>query len=464
MATTILAYATQEKQRADDARKGALLALDAAQKALNNPLIPPPPAPPGPDSGKRALYDDRVQALAAKQADVARKRAKLATTTVPAEAQALLDEITLNVREERALARQVVEARSALERAQRDLDQARAALDAAGAALDAAAALAAAAKKDDDAWAAQVAALSDDQQPPKLKLLKQDATDALADAPFTDVETEYETLSQPFRDLVESRWNVLAGRVRGARQAASDVAALLASTRADTQGAEGDLAEARLGLETAAAALRDYVAHGRERYDAALARLSDLKSTGLLSAGEKTRLATGSVKTKGEAAAVLEAALDDKQAAVDLKQAAFDQKLLALRADDPAADGAGTPEKAALDTAKAARDAAAADPAFKPQDLPPWLVLVADDSWARLAAYLRASDVLTELKGLDPTALGPALAAAQDTLATALGDAGKAQRKREFLARAAQSRAAARSALEAGLGEATSSALKNGIA
>jgi hypothetical protein len=461
MATTILAYATQEKNRAKLARDQALLDLSAAQKALNNPLAPALPELPG----KRALYDDRVQALGKKQAEIARKRARLATTTVPAEAQALLDEITLNVREERALARQVVEARAALDQAARGLDQAGATLDAATAALQAAEILAAAAKKDDDTWTAWVAALADDQLPPKLKLLKQDATDALAAAPYTDVKTEYETLSQGFRDLVESRWKVLTGRVGAARKAASDVAALLAATRAGTQGKEGDVAKARLDLDTAAAALQDYVAHGRERCDAALARLADLKNTGPLSADEKTRLAAvGPVKTKGEAAAGFEKTLDDKQADLDLKQAAFDQKLVALRADDPTADGATTAEKTALDTAKTARDTAAADPGNKPQDLPPWLVSVADDSWARLAGYLRAADVLTELKGLDPTTLGPALATAQDALATALANAAKAQRKREYLARAAQRRSAERAALEATLDESTSSALRSGLA
>jgi hypothetical protein len=461
MATTILAYATQEKNRAKAARDQALLDLAAAQKALNNPLAPPLPEQPG----KRALFDDRVQALAAKQADIAAKRARLATTTVPAEAQALLDEITLNVREERALARQVVEARAALDLAQRGLDQARAALEAATAALQAAETLEAAAQKDDKTWTDWAAALVDDQNPPKLKLLKQDATAALAAAPYTDVKADYETLSQAFRDLVESRSRVLTGRVGSARKLVSDVAALLAAARAGTQGEEGDVAQARLGLETAVAALQDYVLHGRERYDAALARLGELKTVGVVSAGEKTRLAAaGSVKTKGETAAGLEKTLNDKQADLDLKQAAFDLKLAALQSDDPAADGAGTAEKTALDLAKAARDAAAADPAYKPNDLPPWLVAVSDDSWARLAGYLGASAALTELKDIVPATLKTALDNAQDALATALGDAAKARRKREFLARTAQSRASARAALEAGLGEATSSALRSGIA
>lgn len=383
MATTILAYATQEKNRATAARDQALLDLAAAQKALNNPLAPPLPELPG----KRALFDDRVQALAAKQADIVRKRARLATITVPAEAQALLDEITLNVREERALARQVVEARAALDLAQRALDQARAVLEAAVAALQAAEALLAAAQKDDATWAAWVAALGDDQKPPKLKLLKQDATDALAAAPYTDVKADYETLSQAFRDLVEARHAVISGRVKLARDSASGVATLLAAAQAGTQGNDGAVTQARLGLAQAAAALQDYVLHGRERCDAALARLADLENTGLLSASEKTRLAAaGSVKTKGEAAAGFEKTLDDKQALLDARQAAFDDKLAALQADDPAADGAGTAEKTALDLAKAARDAAAGDAGYKPQDLPPWLVAVTDDSWARLGA------------------------------------------------------------------------------
>lgn len=72
--------------------------------------------------------------------------------------------------------------------------------------------------------------------------------------------------------------------------------------------------------------------------------------------------------------------------------------------------------------------------------------------------------MLGELKGLDPAPLATTLSGAQDALAQALDAAGKAQRKREFLARAAQSRAAARAALEAGLGEATSSALRAGLA
>ncbi len=394
-------------------------------------------------AARQNAFDLLVTQSAALDAGLAAKRRALATTTVPAEALALLEQIRLELLEQRAKGR-------ALAAARRDLAAARAAHDAAldlqrdaAAAVAAAQAALAAAEADDKTWGEWILAL--DAAP--LVTLQADAAAAKAapaPASYAAAKARVDALPAALIALARDCFSSLGARRQVAAQAALDGAREHVAALAGLSGVTGAPLPLRATLDAAVTRLRAHVFQAHESFVAATARLAQIAEAPLLTAAELAALnAAGDVKTKGEAAAAKEAAFNAVLVEIDQKRAALDKRKRAALAKDPLANVANlAPEQADLDAAQAKLVAAPANeyPPLK-NDLPPWLVNLPDAAFTRLIDFLAAEQTLDQLAALDAKVAlvtgAQGLTAAQTALVAVLDAEWKAARQSRYLSRSA---------------------------
>ncbi len=420
--------------------------LAAAQAALGTPQPPTAAHARLKAAGdtlvaRQAAFDALVAETAALDAAIVAKRRELGTITVPAAAQALLEQLRADVQTQRAKARALAVARRELASARATHDAAREQFTDAQAGVAAAQAALAQAQADDTQWHDWITAL--DAAP--LVSLQADAAAAKAapsPAPYAEAKARVDALPATFVALVRDRFASLAARRAVAAQGRAAGTREHAQALAAHTGLAGASLPLRAALDAAVSALRSHVLQAGERFDAALAQFERLAAAPILASAELTALtAAGDVKTKGEAAAAKEPAWNAVLVEIEQKRAALDTRKRAALAADPLANVSNlAPEQADFDAAQAKLTAAPAN-LYPPLagDLPPWLVNVPDAAFSRLIDFLVAEATLDELAALDAKAVlvngAQGLTAAQTALAAALDADWKAARASRFLSR-----------------------------
>lgn len=411
--TTLLEYATQERDACVNALQDATAEFAAAQSALTTAV--------------RDLTADAA-AAAALERQIANKRTELAVTTVPAEAGALVTEITELIIEHRALQAQLLDREAASAEGRARVSAAQTAVQQAAARRTAAEAELAReqlAAQQRDAWKTALG------QPP-LSTLPATATATLGDAAFTAAEAEVNDLPEKIRDTATSRYGVYRAQLEAARSGTTSAEDLLAGEYGASGGGEGLAAQHRIDFDRAERAVRDFATGAAERHAAALALLATVADGELLSDAEKDEIDDPALVTPGESAADLGITRDDAQKTVDEKRSFLEALTLQQRAADPDADVTTVPAvqtaQSELDTATQDRDDA--QTAFDPERpaLAEWVAVVPDPAWRRVRAFLDARTILQALSAADPATLVTDLNTAEQTLAGALAQA--AQRRR----------------------------------
>ena len=424
MAITLVQY-WQQKSDADEAMQTAAQNdLSTAQTAL---------------TAAKAALDKDVDALKTVVDDIAAKRVKLATTSVPSEVTALNNIIRDQIVKQRAQQGAVLDDQEAVAAAQADVNAASASLKRATARLtDTAARLADAkdANQKRQLLKSQLAA-------PPFDTIQADATAAAAGAAATKAQADInDNFPPPLQALANKRYANRSDRAAQLRQAVADAQKALGTALASSNGLSGAAARKAVDFDQAEQALRDYATTARQRYDRAVGVLTDLQSMkdgtkkpDLLSAQEKLDVAVSAARTTAKTNTE---PIEDARKDVNTARQALDAQILTQIAADV--------DKLATDpTVKAKRDAIGAKAAAlkTAQDalvtsgdkrvLDEWEVVVQDPAWRALIDFIDATATLADLKATAPASFATALDATENAYATALLAAAKAQRQADVL-------------------------------
>lgn len=396
-------------------------------------------------------------------ARIAAQRARLATITVPAEANALVVQITAQVVLQRHAQGLVLDDQEALADAGGDADAATAMLARATARIATVRAATASAATD----GAQRDALKTAIAAAPLATIEADATALLASATATHAAARIaKDFPAALLAIAGMRHGTRSGRLASLKAQLQHAEDAQAAGEAADAGLAGAAAGKLIALQRAQAALADPVATATSRYAQALAVLKMLEAievdaTGtvpdVLTAAEKAQLAA--LAAAGAAAEPTAAALDTDLKAVYAARDALDAQILTQIATDVdalATDPTVAAKRAAI---VAAQNGFATDLATfvgaNRNDLDQWEAVVPDAAWKVLLDYETALAALTELAALDLGALATAMTNAENDFTAALAASEVAQRRADARADATGLRgarlASARSAIAARL-------------
>jgi hypothetical protein len=368
-------------------------------------------------------------------AKIAAQRAQLATTTVPAEANALVVQITAQVVLQRHQQGKVLDDQEALADASADADAATLARATARiATVQAAIAAAAAEGAQRDALKAAIAAAP-------LATIKADATALLASATATHAASRIATdFPAALLDIAGKRHDTRSGRLSSLKADVELAEDAQGAGQAADAGLAGAASQKAIALRRAQAALADPVATAASRYARALAVLQKLEAievdaTGtvpdVLTDAEKAQLAA--LAAAGAAAEPTAVALDTDLKAVFSARDALDAQILtqiAADVDALATDPTVAARRAAIVAAQNSFDAdLAAFVAANRNDLDQWQAVIPDPAWKTLLDYQEGLAALNELAALDLPALAAAMDSAEGDYTSALAAAELAQRR-----------------------------------
>ena len=407
--TTVLQFAQNTRNADSTDRANMQAALQAAQTAL---------------AAARAAHTGTTASLAAKQKEIAAKRAEISTADTPAEGATLLGELTVLLREERALQAELIGKGDAVAEAE-------------GTAAISAAALARISAKLALSEAALVEATVENGQrntwktaatAAPLDTLSADADTALTEELYTDARTRVnDALPAKLRDTARKGVETEAARLerlKASRDAAENL--LMAELQANG-GVMGMVARRRMELARAERELREWTEQARTRYDRSLSLLATVnEGDSILTETEETGVEELD-ESAGQDAADLRIALADADVAAHDARLDVEEATYTALADDPRVDTSTVPavvtatetmdeRNEELEDARTAYDAAA-------DDFTAWTAEVPDPAWRKVLAYLEADITLHDLGETDAaavTALVGAVTTAEANLAAAL--------------------------------------------
>jgi hypothetical protein len=434
MPTTLIAFATNEQATYTTARTIARTALTSAQAATG---------------AAQAQLDAALVSQKALEAAIAANRARLATTSIPAEIEALVDTLTDQTVALRRQSWRVQDARDALAAARNQQAFAQARLQRAETQLKEADRKLAEAKEETarrDRWTAAAG------QPP-LANLRAGATaivdgtggsTLLADA-RAKLTTSPTRVPQELLDLAQLRHGLWRARVQADRDAVTFARDQLGAQAQADLGKPGAAQQMGITFRQDEAAFGEWVSSAQTRFDRAVSLLQSLANlgTGVFALTEaESAMAndpTEPLATERKDAAATEAAIYPALTTVDQRQRTLDDEILKAQAVDPnkpdvsndggvpaaatalgAAQGALAPLLAAFDDTE--RDVMAY-----------WQVTLTDQTWRRLFDYLEAVAELEELKATDPAALQSAMNASEGQYGDALAAAAASGRSIAYL-------------------------------
>jgi hypothetical protein len=380
-------------------------------------------------------------------ADIAAQRARLSATAVPADAGALIVEITAAVIGQHGLQGRVIAGQVAVADSGAQIDAATSALNRATRRVAAAKAAIAAATTDQQQRSALKSAIA----APPLATVAADAAALLAGPSASHAASRLAlNFPAPMLAIAQLRHDLWVGEVDGLRASADAARGAQAAGALADDGLAGAVEQTASALQAAQAALAEPVATAAARFaraDAVLQKLEaiELAAPGavadILSDAEKAQIAAlgtaGGAAAEPAAAAIapLQQAVFDAQAAVAaqvLSQIGTDVDQLAGDATVAARRAAVTSAQSALGTALTGF-AATADKLA----LDHWQIVVPDPAWAVLIDYQEGLAALNALSTVDLPALAAAMDAAETAYTTALAAAEKARRRAEARADAA---------------------------
>src|SRR5581483_11533052 len=239
-------------------------------------------------------------------ADIAAARAKLAVTTIPADANALVAQITQMLITQRALQGAVLDGKEKIGDIQASLDSAAATLarvTARAASVQAKVTGAQADASRRDAYRAAVAAAP-------LSTLKNDATAFLAGATLTHAKTR---IGKNFPDkllaIAGKRHDSRVNRLKALRTDLDNAMDALANEHATDGGLDGAAAQKRIAFERAQDALAEYVANSANRFAKAKTVMAALEAIERDATGTVPDILTDAEKSQVTALTAADAAL-----------------------------------------------------------------------------------------------------------------------------------------------------------
>lgn len=373
--------------------------------------------------------------------DISAARAKLAVTTVPADATALITQITQMIIAQRGRQGAVLDDQDQLADLQASLDSAAATLARASARVANAQARIATAQAEAskrDMYRAAVGA-------PPLATLKADSAAFLASATVTHATTR---LGKNFPDkllaIAGKRHDTRVNHLKSLRTDLANSSDALATEQATDSGLTGAASQKQIAFQRAQDTLANYVATAANSYIKAKAVMAALEAIELdasgtvpdvLTAAEKAQLTA--LTTAGATAEGTAETLDADLNGVFTADAALQSQILASIAAN--VDALGTDpniaaKRTAIETARTTfKNALSAFAAADKKDLDQWEAVVPEAAWKVLLDYQEAIATLNELSTSDPAALSTAMDTAETDYVTALGAAAIAQRRIDYL-------------------------------
>jgi hypothetical protein len=373
--------------------------------------------------------------------DISAARAKLAITTVPADANALITQITQMIIAQRGLQGAVLDDQDQLADLQASLDSsaatlARASARVASAEASIATVQAEASKR--DMYRAAVAA-------PPLATLKADSAAFLASATVTHATTR---LGKNFPDkllaIAHKRHDTRVNHVKSLRTDLANSSDALATEQATDSGLVGAACQKQIAFQRAQNTLTRYVATAANGYTKAKAVMAALEAIELDASGTVPDVLTDAEKaqltaltTAGATAEGTAETLDADLNGVFTAEAALQSQILASIAANVDALGTDpniTTKRTAIETARTTfKNALSTFAAADKKDLDQWEAVVPEAAWKVLLDYQEATATLNELSTSDPAALSTAMDTAETDYVTALGAAAVAQRRIDYL-------------------------------
>jgi len=425
MADTLLQFWQQQLAIYQAEQKAAQADLATAQTSLQ--------------SARAQLATDQ-KALDKAGSDISAARAKLAVTTVPADANALIAQITQMIIGQRALQGTVLDDKDLIPDIQASLDaatatQARATSRVTSIQATIAAVQGDAAKR--DLYRSAIVAAP-------LVTLKGDATAFLAGATVTHAKSR---IGKNFPDkllaIADKEHDTRTGRVKSLQTDLNSACDALAAEQANDNGLAGAAAQKKLAFQRAQDTLANYVSAAADRFTRAKTVMAALEAIevappntvpDVLTAAEQAQLTA--LAPAGEVAEPTAENLDTDLNAVFTADAALQTQILAsitANVDGLSTDPNINTKRTAVATAqKAFKDALAAFAAASKKDLDSWEAVVPDSAWKVLVDYQEALAALNDLSASDPAALATAMDNAEADYVTALGAAAVAQRRQDY--------------------------------
>lgn len=373
--------------------------------------------------------------------DISAARAKLAVTTVPADANALITQITQMIIAQRGLQGAVLDDQDQLADLQASLDSAaatlaRASARVANAQVSIATAQAEASRR--DMYRAAVAASP-------LATLKADSAAFLASATVTHATTR---VGKNFPDkllaIAGKRHDTRVNHLKSLRTDLANSSDALATEQATDSGLAGAAAQKQTAFQRAQDTLANYVATAANSYTKAKAVMAALEAIELdasgtvpdvLTAAEKAQLTA--LTTAGATAEGTAETLDADLNGVFTAEGALQSQILASIAanvDALATDPNIAAKRTAIETARTTfKNALSTFAAADKKDLDQWEAVVPEAAWRVLLDYQQAMSTLNELSTTDPAALATAMDTTATDYVTALGAAAIAQRRLDYL-------------------------------
>ena len=453
MALTTLQFWQQQLtiyQAEQAAAQSDLTAAQALQKAANTQL-----------AADLKSLDQITSSIAA-------MRAQLAVTTIPADANALVAQITAQIIHQRGLQGAVLD----------DQD----ALDYAGASVDAASAtLARATARVSTVQATIAQVTTEDTQRQGLKqaiaaaplaTLKADATAFLASATVTHATTRLgKDFPAAIITIAGKRHDTRAGRLASLQSVVNNAQDALGAELAADAGTQGTATQKQIAFRRVQSTLSQYAATAANRFTRAKAVMQMLEAIELASPGtvpdvltdaEKAQLTSLSVA--GAAAEPTAETIDADLDAVFTAQDALDAQILtqiAANVDQLSTDATVAAKRAAIVTAWTTYKTAVANfAAANKKDLDQWEAVIPDSAWKVLLDFEEGMAALNELSTTDPAALATTMDNAENDYTTALLAAGLAQRRTDYLGDAIALREERLAAAQAGIANRLPSAIR----
>ena len=373
--------------------------------------------------------------------DISAARAKLSITTIPADANALIAQITQLMIEQRGLQGVVLDDQEQAADAQVSIDAANLTSARTGARVAAMQATIAAGQADADKRESYRAATT----APPVSTLKGDATTFSGSPTVTHATTRIgKNFPAELVTIAGKRHDTRINQLKTLQTDLEQAFNALATEEATDSGLAGVAYEKKVAFQRAQDAVGKYIATAPNRFAKAKAVMAMLEAIELdvsgtvpdvLSAAEKAQLtalaATGAV-AEGTAE-TLDADLNGVFTAI----AALDAQILTsigANVDALSTDPNIAAKKTALGTAQTTfTNALAAFAAANKKDLDAWQAVVPDAAWKVLLDFEDAKATLSELSAADPAALAAAMDTAETDYVTALGKAAIAQRRIDYI-------------------------------
>ncbi|WP_319549548.1 hypothetical protein [Desulfogranum marinum] len=204
------------------------------------------------------------------------------------------------------------------------------------------------------------------------------------------------------------------------------------------QGTSGKVMKLWIEFLKTEEAYKKYVLNSQSQYDQALALFTAISKSAALTDAEKCRITDTDLVNDGEAALLLEKALDDAKAAVDAKEFELELAIAKAMIADISADPGDNPDvqtiRSELESLHAALLLAEDNYTDDMQDdLDLWEASIPDHIWANAVSYDQAIALLTTIRYGNPASLAMAMDNAESALVEALKEQDIAIRTRDYL-------------------------------